>query len=457
MVTKEVDAVIIGAGITGLVTAFLLRQKGMKVIVIEKNDRVGGQMHTVCEDGFVFESGPNTGVASNAEVMELFDSLGHDCLMETACKESKVRLIWKGNSFRPLPSGMISAVTTPLFTWKDKIGILLEPFRAKGTEANESIASLTRRRLGKSFLNYAVDPFISGIYAGNPETLVTRYALPKLYNLEQNYGSFIKGAIQKAKEPKLERDQRATKEVFSTPNGFGTLVEALAQKIGNERIRLSTTEMTVSQSAEHWTTILPQSEETIHSKYVISTVAAHALSSVFTFIAPQWLAPIVALRYAPVIQIGVGIKSANGKVPLAFGGLIPSCENKQMLGILFPSSCFSNRAPQGGALLSYFIGGSKHPEYLSYTDAQLEQLVSDSLQQMLGFPAHYRPDKIKIFRHDKAIPQYEADSNQRFAAIDFLQNEYKGLILAGGIKGGIGLADRIKQATLMAQQISETV
>ena len=107
---------------------------------------------------------------------------------------------------------MITAIRTPLFSWTDKFGILLEPFRAKGTNPNEDVASMVVRRLGKSYLNYAVDPFISGVYAGDPHSLVTRYALPKLYNLEQNYGSFIRGGIAKGRERKTERDRLATKK-----------------------------------------------------------------------------------------------------------------------------------------------------------------------------------------------------------------------------------------------------
>lgn len=390
---------------------------------------------------------------SNAEVVELFDKLACDCPLEIARKEAKVRLIWKGNHFHSLPAGLVDAVSTPLFTWKDKIGILFEPFRKKGNNSFESIASLTRRRLGKSFLNYAVDPFISGIYAGDPEKLVTQFALPKLYNLEQNYGSFIRGAIKKAKEPKSDRDKRVTKEVFSTPKGFGTLVETLASRIGNDNIKLSVEKIDIVPTSEGWNTTLLGSQELLRSQHVISTVSAYSLSSLFPFINSHELAPISSLHYAPVIQIGVGIKNNNGLVPNAFGGLIPSCEKQRMLGILFPSSCFANRALNDGGVLSFFIGGSKHPEYLSYTDAQLIELVNDSLHRMLNFPIDYTPDKIKIFRHSKAIPQYQADSKLRYSAIDLIQKRYPGLILGGGIRDGIGLADRIKQATVIANSI----
>ena len=246
------DIAIIGAGLTGLTTAFWLTRAGKKIQIIERQDRAGGQIRTFQGNGFVYESGPNTGVVSYPEVAELFAALSPDCTLETAREESKKRWIWKGNKFHALPSGLVSAVTTPLFTLYDKFRILGEPFRAKGTNPDESVAELAARRLGKSFVDYAVDPFLSGVYAGNPHTLVTRHALPKLYNLEQDYGSFIKGSIAKAKLPKTERDKLATKKVFSAVGGLERLAEAMVKAIGKEQITLSANDVKIQPQGNQW-------------------------------------------------------------------------------------------------------------------------------------------------------------------------------------------------------------
>ena len=175
------DIVVIGAGLTGLATAFNLKRKGRDVLVLEKKDRIGGQIRTYTEDGFTFESGPNTGVVSFPEVAEMFRNLEGRCQMEVARESSKRRLIWKDDRFHALPSGLIQAISTPLFTLKDKFRILGEPWRKKGDDPNESVGALACRRLGRSFFEYAVDPFVSGAYAGDPMKLTTRFALPKLY------------------------------------------------------------------------------------------------------------------------------------------------------------------------------------------------------------------------------------------------------------------------------------
>lgn len=177
---EERKIVVVGAGLTGLTCAAYLRRKGQDVVVLEATDRIGGLMQTEEVDGFVMEQGPSTGTIKYPEVAELFDMLGDDCTLEVAQSSAKCRLIWKDGRFHALPSGLWSAITTPLFTLKDKFRILGEPWRKKGTDPNESVGSLAERRLGRSFVDYAVDPFLSGVYAGNPYQLPTRLALPRV-------------------------------------------------------------------------------------------------------------------------------------------------------------------------------------------------------------------------------------------------------------------------------------
>ena len=153
------------------------------------------------------------------------------------------------------------------------------------------------------------------------------------------------------------------------------------------------------------------------------------------------------------MEIAVGVKDTFGGDYQAFGGLVPTCEHRQVLGILFPSACFTGRAPEGGALFSYFIGGIRHAELLDKSDAQLTDLVEEYFHTMLKFPAQARPDLIRIFRHRYAIPQYEMSSGERLAAVERLQRQYPGLTIAGNLRDGIGMAHRIKQATDIANQI----
>ena len=447
---QQHEIVVIGAGLTGLSTAFHLHRQGRDVVILEKADRVGGQIHTYHENGFTFESGPNTGVVSFPEVAELFQMLEGSCQLEIARESSKRRLIWKGNRFHELPSSPVSAITTPLFRLSDKFRILGEPWRKKGTDPDEPVGALAARRLGKSFYEYAVDPFVSGVYAGDPMKLTTRYALPKLYNLEANYGSFIRGAIAKAKEPKTDRDRLATKKVFSAVGGLQRLVEALSKDL---RIITGANNLKVMPTADgQWSCTYNGTEEIVCRK-VVTTVGAYALPALLPFIPEAQMQKMSSLFYAPIIQVILGVKNARGLDFPAFGGLVPSKEQKRVLGILFPSSCFEQRCPDGGALYSYFIGGARHTDYLQKSDDEIREITLEAFHSMLKYPADMQPDLLRIFRHEHAIPQYWSDSGERFATIEALQQQYPGLILAGNMRDGIGMGNRIHQGATIASSI----
>lgn len=447
---QQHEIVVIGAGLTGLSTAFHLHRQGRDVVILEKADRVGGQIHTYHENGFTFESGPNTGVVSFPEVAELFQMLEGSCQLEIARESSKRRLIWKGDRFHELPSSPVSAITTPLFRLSDKFRILGEPWRKKGTDPDEPVGALAARRLGKSFYEYAVDPFVSGVYAGDPMKLTTRYALPKLYNLEANYGSFIRGAIAKAKEPKTDRDRLATKKVFSAVGGLQRLVEALSKDL---RIITSANNLKVMPTADgQWSCTYNGTEEIVCRK-VVTTVGAYALPALLPFIPEAQMQKMSNLFYAPIIQVILGVKNARGLDFPAFGGLVPSKEQKRVLGILFPSSCFEQRCPDGGALYSYFIGGARHTDYLQKSDDEIREITLEAFHSMLKYPADMQPDLLRIFRHEHAIPQYWSDSGERFATIEALQQQYPGLILAGNMRDGIGMGNRIHQGATIANSI----
>lgn len=451
MKTLQADIVIVGAGLTGLTMAYYLKKSGFKVKVLDKRNRVGGVIHTCSEDGFTFEAGPNTGVISSPELVQLFRDL--NLQFEVPGPASKQRWIWKKGKWNALPSGLISAIKTPLFPLKDKLNILGEPFRKKGNDPDETVAALVRRRLGKSFLTYAVDPFISGIYAGDPSTLVTRYALPKLYALEQQYDSFIKGTIKKGKLPKSELDKQVTKEVFSVKGGLSKLVEALIDNMEEQDFVLPVVDVSIDyKSAGYYTYFKKEGVKyCINSARVITTVDGVALPSLLPFLSGGQLQQLSSIRYAKVVQVVAGFKHWQGIDIKAFGGLVPSAEKKDVLGILFPSALFKNRSPEGGTLLSVFMGGMKRPDIIGKSDDEIAGMAVNAIKEMMQTDSN--PDLIKIFRYEKAIAQYEKSSGLRFSAIREVERDYPGLILAGNIRDGIGMSDRVKQAKMVVGQI----
>lgn len=460
-IDKEIPVVIIGGGLTGLSLAAQLDMEGLPFVLLERSDRVGGQVRTLRENGFVYEVGPNTGTISTPEVAELFEYAAPDAELEVADSAANSRWIWKGNRFYPIPSGLWGGLTTPLYSWRDKLGMPLEPFRRKGTNPNETVGELAERRLGKSIVDYTIDPFIGGIYAGDPYQLVTRLALPKLYNLEQKYGSFIGGALRKAREPKSDRERKATKKIFSAVGGLEHLIASVVQKVVRTgRIELEVREIMIEEEGKSWVTSFVDAHGERHSlvsQHVVTTVRADILPSLFPNEWQGYFTNIATLPYAPVAEVSVGFKHLPHIPRAAFGALVPSREKRDVLGILFPSSCFRGRTEYSdGALFTVFMGGLRNREmFVDSSEEQLMRLGLEELYLMMKIPRGIQPDMVHIERYPKAIPQYDLATDARHNDIKRIEMAYPGLHLAGGMIGGIGMANRITQGMELGKMIAE--
>lgn len=451
----EKEVVIIGAGLTGLTLAYYLKKAGREVMILEKSNRTGGVINTISENGFVYETGPSTGVLGSSEIVELFADLGENCDLQVARKEAKKRYIWKKSKWEALPSGLISAVKTPLFTLKDKFRILGEPFRKAGGYPDESVGELVIRRLGRSFLDYAVDPFLSGVYAGDPFRLITRHALPKLYALEKNYGGFVRGTIAKQKEAaKHPQTTKVSREVFSVGGGLRQLTESLTIAIGDGVILTGCENIKIKPCDTGYQIINSDkngNEMNIISPKVVSTVGAYALADLLPFADKSALDDIAATTYSPVVQVAVGYKQWSGIKLDAFGGLISSKDKRNVLGVLFPSAIFPDRAPENGALLSVFMGGINRKELVLLSDGEIEKIVKAELKILMKVDSE--PDLLRIHRYQHAIAQYDSKSDDRLAGIAAIEEKYPGILIAGSVRDGIGMSDRVKQAKYLAVKL----
>ncbi len=440
---------IIGAGITGLSAAFYAKKAGNSVKVFEKMSRVGGVMHTLQKNGFTYETGPSTGSVSLPEVVELYEDLGIQDLLEQASSIAGNRFILKKGKLCALPSGLISGLTTPLFSWKDKFGMPFEPFRKRGTDPNESLSEMVRRRLGQSILDYAVDPFVSGVYAGNPDVMIPKYALPKLYNLEHNHGSFIRGTIAKMKEPKPERNKKATKKVFSTQGGLSVLAEHLEKAIGKENFVLGLSPVVVRENGKF--KIVAGENSFGPFDNVIYTAGASHIFEALPF-AQEKFPGANQVLYAKVSEVAIGFNKWEG-VPLnGFGALMPSKEKRNILGILYMSTLFKNRAPKGGALLSVFVGGLRHPDFIDLPEDKFKEMVCKEVADIMKIP-NMKPDLFEVTHHEEAIPQYDLKTPVREEAYKGIEKAYPGILMGGNGIDGIGMAKRIAQGRELAGRV----
>ncbi len=457
---QTIDIAVIGAGLTGLTTAHYLKKAGKSFHVIERKNVVGGDIQTAHENGFTFEQGPSTGVMSNETVAELFTDLKGLCEIERPTDAVNKRYVLYKGQWQALPAGLSGGVTTPLFTWADKIRLLGEPFRKPGSNPNETLAQLVLRRMGKSFLDYAIDPFIIGVYAGDPNYLVPRFALPKLYNLEQSYGSFIGGSIKLGRERaksqlKTDKKKKEKNRIFSVKGGLSNFMQALYKSAGTEHFSLGISNLTITPENGLYKingTNADGSTFSLKAKKIITTIGAHELNKLLPFVAPAEMQVITNLLYARVVQVGVGFKSWDGFKLDAFGGLISHKEKRQALGVLFPSAFLAGRAPEGGALLSVFMGGVRNDSLVGKSDEEIRSLVEQEVSSLMKLK-EFKPDLLRIFRYRHAIPQYGADCEARFATLDKIQVEFPGLFIGGNLRNGIGMADRIKQGKDLAEKV----
>ncbi len=449
----DVDTVIIGAGISGLATAHWLRKGGQRVMVFERNAEVGGTMKSILDEGFLCEEGPNSALETTPLIRELVDDLGLKNEFLYANPSGKKRFILRKGRLYELPLSPQSFITTPAFSLPAKLRLLAEPFIGKAT-SEESIAEFVVRRLGREFLDYAIDPFVAGIYAGKPELLSVQAAFPKLYALEQEHGSLIRGMFRKrSRGEKLSAEKRG--ESFSFRSGMQQLPRAIASRMshavvcGVEDVRLETTNDRQRYEVHYR---VGGNLHRVEAKHVVLAVPAFAAAELVRAISPRTADVLASVRCAPVASVFTGFRADDVNHPLdGFGFLVPALERRTILGCLWSSSLFPGRAPAGAVAFTTFVGGLRQPELVERDDRELQHLVVQELKSLMhitGNPVYWRVSRI-----ERAIPQYEVGYGKTLAEFLRFETKYEGLHFCSNFRGGIAVGDCVVSAHGLAQRI----
>jgi oxygen-dependent protoporphyrinogen oxidase len=446
----RLDAVVIGAGISGLTAAFRLKLGGRRVAVLEAAPRVGGAIETVSEAGWRFEMGPNTVLENHESVGRLIHDAGLDGEKIVAASSAKRRYLYKGGRLVPLPGGPGGFLTTPLFPVSAKLRLLREPWIGRAPEGTEeSIGQFVRRRLGTPFLDDAVGPFVSGVYAGDPERLSVRWAVPKIHALEQQHGSLIRGGLAQAGARR--KGPAPGGAMISFRDGLETLPRKLAREIGDVRTGVAAQRIVRMEGGFGFRvdTAAGPVEASRVVLAVPSDVAARLLEEA-TSGASRRLAEI---PYAAVAVVSLGWRREDvGHSLGGFGFLAPRKEGLRVLGCLFPSEIFPGRAPAGHVALAAFGGGRTDPEFASWDD---ERIVATVLSELRG-PLSLRgePAFRLVRRWPRAIPQYEVGHGRFVDCAREIERALPGLHLGGNFLGGVSVPDCIRNATALAVSAS---
>lgn len=459
MPVKPPSVIIIGGGISGLTTAYKLQQAGYFVTVLERSERVGGAMYTHLEEGWLAEYGPNTILETNIQIKTLLTELGLEDEKIYPNSVSSNRFIVKNVKLLPLPMSPLLFFSSSLFNWKSKFNILREPFVPKWQKQyEESLSEFVLRRLGQNFLDYAVDPFVSGVYAGDPDNLSVKYALPKLYQLEQDYGSLIKGQIKKAKLPAQTNEiPRSKAKMFSFKKGMKVLPETLAAKLKNS-IKFNTKVEQVQKMNREWEIKFVQNNEsnTLKAEYLIYAGTGHQLFNCKIINTEEIdLSFGNEINYPPVSILSLGYHRNQVQHDLnGFGLLVPKVEKHQILGVFFNSSLFPGRAPENHVVLTVFMGGVRQPELALETEEKRLEITVKNLEMLLGIKGS--PAFVFHKQWKKAIPQYNVGYGKIKSKFQRLENDNIGLYFTGNYREGISVADTILHAMHTADQIKST-
>jgi oxygen-dependent protoporphyrinogen oxidase len=435
--TIDVDVVVVGAGISGLATAFGLQRRGVAVEVLDAAMRAGGVIGTTHRDGALVESGPNSTLDSTPLINELLDALGIRDERAEANAVASTRYVVRNGRLVPLP-------TSP----GAKFRLWREPFVPPAPpDVEESIAAFVRRRLGTEFLDYAVDPFVSGIYAGDPERISVSAAFPRLHALEQKYGSLIKGQFQAARERRRVAGKAAhAAGSFSFRNGLQTLPDALARAIARVTTGVSIGQLE-READGTWTVTGARGGEPFvrRARTVVLATPAYEAAKLVRVLAPDTAQGLVAIPYTALASVATAYARPDIAHSLdGFGFLVPRRERRRILGCLFSSSMFDGRAPEGTVLLTSFVGGARDPELPAGSDAEIAAIVHGDLQALLG--ARSDPAWTAITRWSQAIPQYNLGHRERLRPVGDAEAALPGLFFCASYRGGVSIGDRIQAA-----------
>jgi len=446
MVRADADVLIIGAGLSGLTAAFRLAQQGRHVRILEAAARPGGVIGSVRRDGALFELGPNSGLDTTPLINELLGAAGIAGERIDAEAAAARRYILRDGRLQALPTSPPAFIASPLFSWRAKLALLREPFVAPAAaDAEETVAGFVRRRLGSEFLDYAIEPFVAGIYAGDPEQLSVPAAFPRLFALEQTYGSLIGGQIKGARERKRSAEKARNAAVsFSFRDGMQTLTDALARGLPVEAgVRAAG----LRRDADgRFVVDCERDGERFEARArsVVLAVPADEAARIVGRVAPAAAAVLGGIVYPPVATIASCYRRADVGHPLdGFGFLAPRRESPPILGCLFSSSMFSGRAGAETVLLTTFVGGVRSGPLAMKPEGELADDVASALARYLGAR---QPLWQVVTRWPQAIPQYTLGHLQRMRTIEEAERELPGLHFCANWRGGVSVADCIKSA-----------
>jgi oxygen-dependent protoporphyrinogen oxidase len=458
-----VKAAIVGAGISGLATAqaILTREPAAELTVFEARERPGGKVESeVTAEGYLCEWGVNAFLDKVPRTLELCAEVGLAPLRGD--ESARKRYVYSEGRLHKLPEKPPEFLASRLLSWPGRLRVFAEVFTGASGKDDETLAEFGTRHLGREACEKLLDPMASGVFAGDASRLSLKSCFPRIHEVEAEHGSLIRGLLRLQKEARRagKKDRPGPGPgglLTSFADGMSALTDTLAAQLG-QRLRLGTAVTGLDYRQGRYTLGLANGASEEFDAVVVAA-PAHAQQHMLQDLSPEIAAELGAIPYPALAVVCMGFDSARIGARVrpgldGFGFLIPSREKRGILGTVFDSNVFPNRAPSGRVLLRTMVGGARTPQLAEQPDERLLAGVLSDLRDILDI--REEPEFVSVYRHARAIPQYLVGHARRLDVIGGELRKFPRLILSGNAFRGVSLNDCVLNAQKTAQALLPT-
>lgn len=444
------DVIIIGAGIAGLSAGHELYKNNIDFQILETSNKAGGLIETLKIENCLIETGPHTFSSVSYEILELIKDLDIEDELILANPSSRKRYIYLNNKLILVPTNPIDFFKSNILSKDGKLTLLEELFIKKEFQ-EESVEDFVTRRFGREILKNIIQPYLNGVYAGDIKKLSADAVFPKLKDLEHKYKSVILGSLFSSKT------SFKNLTLYSFSSGMEVLSKKIFEKL-KTKITLNTKDIEITRAKDFFIVTFKINNKPISytTNSILFALPAHKMIGFANLIPESYLNEFSQIEYLPIATIVQTIEKSKLKLEeRGFGFLCTKEPHKKLLGTIWTSYIFPNRAPANKILLTSYIGGAHYKKVASQTEEEIKTLTTKELLEILQINDQNSIDTLHVQIHPYAIPQYNLGHLEKIKRIEELMDKNSGLFFTGNYLYGISINDTIKTSKLAFKKIKQ--
>lgn len=451
---QEKRAAVLGAGVSGLATAHYLKKNGFEVSVYEKYDRPGGQLHSTREKDYLLDKGTLAAIETTNLIPSLVEELKLGEQFVYAGEKANLKQAYIGGKLYELSMNPENLFKFPLFTFRSRLRFFIEPFIPRSRKDGRlAVAEFIRRRLGEEFLNYIIEPFASEVYAGDPEKLSIEAAYPKLFRLEQEYGSIVKGFKKAPLSSEKKDEYTGSGKLFSFKGGMDQLTAALSKSLGYRVNYLHDIVRIEPGESGGYSLVINRKGDIRKENFdvVVSALPAYILAESIRPVSDSLAGMLNRVEYVPLTQVYISyLKQDLELSPKGYTVLIPAIEKNEVLNITIVSELFPERCPEDRVLFSVMMGGSRNPGLAEDDPTGVKKKAISTVSEI--FKSKDKPVFVSHKSWRKGVPQYNTGHYDILETIREFEASHKGFFVTGNYVGGVSVGDSILSSFKTAER-----